>query len=140
MADCQMIEPDVIARNLEVVQAHMEGEARDPASVMSLYTDDIVLDVPARGLTFRDKAAIEANYIAMFGSMSDLELEPLDRFATADRVFDDCRVRFTLTGTGFAGAPVPVGTRAEVRLLHVFEMRGGLIARETVHENWKVIG
>lgn len=139
MADCQLIEPDLIARNLDVVQAHMEGEARDPASVMSLYTDDIVLEVPGRGLRFDDKAAIEANYIAMFGSMSELEMYPLDRFATADRVFDDCRVRFTLTGTGFAGAPVPLGTRVEVRLLHVFEMRAGLIARETVHESWKVL-
>jgi ketosteroid isomerase-like protein len=139
MADGQMIEPDLIARNLEVVQAHLEGEGRDPASVMSLYTDDIVLEVPGRGLRFDDKAAIEANYIAMFGSMSELEMYPLDRFATADRVFDDCRVRFTLTGTGIAGAPVPLGTRVELRLLHVFEMHGGLIARETVHESWKVL-
>lgn len=139
MTDSQLLEPNLVARNLEVVQAHMEGEARDPSSVMSLYTDDIVLEVPARGLRFGDKASIEANYIAMFGAMSDIEMQPLDRFATPDRVFDDCRVRFTLTGTGFRNSPVPVGARVEVRLIHVFEMRGGLIARETVHESWKLL-
>lgn len=87
---------DIIAHNLDIVQKHMEGEAQDPASVMALYTDDIVLEAPLRGLRLTDKAAIEANYLAMFGAMSDIEIVPLDRFATETRVVDDCIVRFSL--------------------------------------------
>lgn len=130
---------DIIAHNLDIVQKHMEGEAQDPASVMALYTDDIVLEAPLRGLRLTDKAAIEANYLAMFGAMSDIEIVPLDRFATETRVVDDCIVRFSLSGEGFYRAPLPVGSRVELRLVHVFQMRDGLIARETVHEAWKAL-
>jgi len=131
---------DAIERNLAVVDAHIRDEARDPALVMDLYTDDIVLEVPSRGLLFADKAAIEANYRAMFGSMADVEIIPGRRYASAEHVVDDCTVRFRLTGEGVANAPVPVGSRVELRLLHLFDMRDGLIARETVYEGWRRIG
>lgn len=130
----------VIETNLAVVTAHIRDEARDPDGVMALYTEDIVLDLPSRGLRFTGKADIRDNYVRMFGSMAEVEIAPLDRFATADRVVDDCIVRFRLTGDGMANAPVPVGTAVELRLLHVFEMRDGLIARETVLEGWKRVG
>ena len=35
---------EMVARNLAVAAEHIENEARDPASVMDLYTDDIVLE------------------------------------------------------------------------------------------------
>lgn len=125
------------ARNLAVVEAHLRDEARDPAAVMALYTDDIVLEMPTRGLRLEGKAAIEANYRRMFSALAEVEMVPLDRFATEDRVVDDCIVRFRLVGDGMVGAPLPVGSRVEMRLLHVFVMRDGLIARETVLEGWK---
>ncbi len=75
---------DAIARNLAVVDAHIRDEARDPAAVMDLYTDDIVLEMPTRNLTLTGKAAIEANYRAMFGSMAEVEIVPGTRFATED--------------------------------------------------------
>ncbi len=133
------IAPDAaaIARNLAVVEAHLRDEARDPAAVMALYAPGIVLEVPGRGLRFDTLAAIEANYRRMFAAMADIELHPLDRFATADRVVDDMLVRFRLVGPGMDNAPLPIGARCEVRLLHVFAMRGGLIARETVFEGWR---
>lgn len=131
---------DAVARNLAVAAEHIENEARDPASVMDLYTDDIVLEVPGRGLRFAGKAAIEANYRRMFASMVEIELEPLDRFATRERVVDDMTVRFRLVGDGMVNAPVALGTRVELRLVHVFHMRDGRIAREIVHEDWKVLG
>lgn len=137
MPDC--LSSDPIAHNLAIVDAHIQGEARDPASVMALYTDDIVLESPLRGMRLTGKAEIEANYLAMFGAMTDVEIVPLDRFATETRVVDDCIVRFSLTGEGFYRAPVPVGSRVELRLVHVFEMRDGLIARETVHEAWRTL-
>ena len=126
----------VIEHNLAVADEHIRNEGVDPALVMGLYTDDIVLEIPGRGLRFDSKAAIEANYRRMFGSLADIEIIPLDRFATETRVVDDCHVRFRLTGDGMTNAPVPVGCRAELRLLHVFHMRDGKIAREIVHEQW----
>lgn len=74
----------------------------------------------------------------MFGALEDIELEPLDRFATQERVVDDMIVRFRLAGEGMDNAPVPVGSRVRLRLVHVFHMRDGLIEREIVHENWAV--
>ncbi len=130
---------DAIARNLAVVDAHIRDEARDPAAVMDLYTDDIVLEMPTRNLTLTGKAAIEANYRAMFGSMAEVEIIPGTRFATPDHVVDDCTARFRLTGDGVVNAPLPVGSRVELRLMHLFAMREGRIAKETVYEGWRRI-
>ena len=60
---------DVAARNLAVAEAHLRDEARDPSGVVALYIDDIVLEMPTCGLTFTGKAAIEASYRRMFGSI-----------------------------------------------------------------------
>lgn len=128
---------DPVARNLASVDAHIRGGAQDPATVMGLYTDDAVLEVPGRGLRFDTHAAIEANHRRMFASMDEIEITPLDRFATAERVVDDCLVRFRMSGDGLVNAPFGIGARAQLRLLHVFAMRGGRIARETVFEGWR---
>ncbi len=128
---------DAVAHNLDVVDRHMRDEARDPDSVKALYTDDAVLEIPGRGLRFDTLAAIRDNYLRMFASMGEIEIQPLDRFATAGRVVDECLVRLRISGDGVTNAPVPVGARAELRLLHVFHMRGGRIAREQVFEGWR---
>lgn len=127
----------IIARNLATVDAHIRGEAQDPATVMALYAPGIVLEIPSRNLRFDTLAGIEANYRRMFASMAEVEITPLERFATEERVVDDCRVRFRITGAGLTNAPFPVGALVEVRLLHVFAMRDGLIARESVFEGWR---
>lgn len=131
---------DKMVRNLAVAHEHIANEGIDPASVMDLYTDDIVLEVPGRGLCFDSKAAIEANYRRMFASFADVEIIPLDRFATETRVVDDMIVRFRLIGDGMDNAPLPVGSHVELRLLHVFHMEDGKIAREIVHEQWTKLG
>lgn len=128
----------MIESNLATVAAHIENEARDPAEVMPLYTDDIVQEFPARGLRFEGKTAIEANYRRMFQAIRDVELFPLDRFATEDRVVDDMLVHCALVGPGMDNAPVPIGSDIALRLVHVFHMRDGLIAKEIVHEHWAV--
>lgn len=128
---------DAVARNLSVVDRHIREEASDPDGVLALYTDDVVLEVPGRGLRLATHADIRDNYLRMFASMQQVEIEPLDRFATADRVVDECIVRFRLTGDGMVNAPVPPGSHVELRLLHVFHMRDGRIAREQVFEGWR---
>lgn len=130
---------DPIERNLAVVAAHLAAEGRDPTSVMDLYTDDIVLDMPTRGLSLVGKPAIEANYRRMFGAMDLLAMEPIDRFATETRVVDEMRARFRLVREGFDRAPVPIGSLVDLHLLHVFRMRDGKIAHEAVFEGWSLV-
>ena len=125
-----------IEHNLAVVDRHIRDEARDVDSIMELYTDDIVLEVPSRGLRLVGREAIRRNYVEMWGSMAEVEIEPLERFATEHRVVDDMRVRLRLTGPGMVNAPVPVGSKAELRLIHHFSMRDGRISREQVFEIW----
>lgn len=128
---------DPVAHNLDVVDRHMRDEARDPDGVLALYTEDAVLEIPGRGLRFDTLEAIRDNYVRMFASMAEIEIMPMDRFATAERVVDECLVRLRITGDGLTNVPVPVGSRAELRLLHVFHMRDGRIAREEVFEGWR---
>ncbi|MCP1375860.1 nuclear transport factor 2 family protein [Dyella lutea] len=128
---------DPVARNLEVVDRHMRDEARDPDGVLALYTEDAVLEIPGRGQRFDTLEAIRDNYVRMFASMAEIEIHPMDRFATANRVVDECLVRLRITGDGLVNVPVPIGARAELRLLHVFHMRDGRIAREEVFEGWR---
>lgn len=128
-----------IRENLAVVEAHIRGEGRDPAAIMDLYTNDIVLEMPSRGLTLTGKAAIEANYRRMFGAIDLMSLETLDRHADTARVIDDSRARFRLVRDGFDNAPLPIGSFVELRLLHIFHMRAGRICREQVFEVWTAI-
>ncbi|ODV13688.1 MAG: hypothetical protein ABT19_10625 [Rhodanobacter sp. SCN 68-63] len=128
---------DPVAHNLDVVDRHMRDEAANPAAVMAMYTEDAVLEIPGRGLRFDTLEAIRDNYVRMFASMAEIEIVPMDRFATAERVVDECLVRLRITGAGLTNAPVPIGARAELRLLHVFHMRDGRIAREEVFEGWR---
>jgi hypothetical protein len=129
----------MVERNLAVVDRHIRDEARDVDSVMDLYTDDIVLEVPGRGLRFEGRAAICANYVEMWPSMADVRIEPLDRFATEDRVVDDMIVHMRLVGPGMVNAPLPIGSNVALRVIHHFTMRKGLIAREQVFEIWTLV-
>ena len=60
--------------------------------------------------------------------MKDVEFQTLDRFATEDRVVDDSVVTFVVAREGFI--PLPLGTKGEMRLTHIFEMRNGKISKE----------
>lgn len=51
---------DIAALNLDVVDRHIRGEAQDVDSVLSLYTDDVVLAVPGRDVKARGKQEIRA--------------------------------------------------------------------------------
>lgn len=131
---------ELIAANLAAVEAHFHSEATNEVEkALELYTDDIVWESPARDLVFRGKEATGDNYRRMFSSFKVEEFRCLQRFATEDRVIDDSVATVTLVGDGVENAPAPVGSKVEIRLLHVFEMREGKISRELVFENWKVI-
>ena len=112
----------LIAANLAAVEAHFHSEATNEVEkALELYTDDIVWESPSRDLVFHGKEATGENYRRMFGSFKVEEFRCLQRFATDDRVIDDSVATVVLIGDGVENAPVPVGSRVEIRLLHVFE-------------------
>ena len=130
----------VIEHNLAVVEAHFHSEATDEIEkALELYTDDIVWESPVRKLLLHGKQEAGDNYRRMFSSFKVEGFECIDRFATADRVVDDSVATVWLVGDGVVNAPVPVGSKAEIRLLHIFEMRAGKISKELVFESWKVL-
>src|SRR5918999_1736034 len=135
-----MTREELLAANLAAVEAHFHTEATgEVEKALELYTDDIVWESPARSLVFRGKEATGAMYRRMFDSFQVEEFRCLQRFATEERVVDDSVATVVLAGDGVLNAPAPVGSRVEIRLLHVFEMRGGKISRELVFESWRVI-
>ena len=125
-----------IADNLAAVAAHFHSEAeQEVTAAVRLYTDDIVWEAPApNGLdrAFSGKPAVAENYRRLFASMTEIRFEFLQRFATEDRVVDDSRVSFVVAKPGYWH--FPVGARVEMRLVHIFEMRDGRIARELVFD------
>ena len=120
---------DVIAANLAVIEAHFGSEASGRIdAAIELYTDDIVWEAPARSLVIKGKEAVAANYREIFSVLKDVEFHTLDRFATEVRVVDDSVVTFEVAKDGFI--PLPLGTKGEMRLTHIFEMRDGKISKE----------
>ena len=127
---------DRIARNLAVVESHFHSEALNEVEVaLDTFTDDIVWEAPApNGLnrSFAGKEAVARNYRELFASMRDVKFQALQRFATEDRVVDDSIVSFEVATDGYWH--FPAGSRIEMRLVHIFEMRDGKIAREIVFD------
>ena len=124
-----MVDTAKIDANLAAVEAHFGNEASGRVdAAVDLYTDDIVWEAPSRNLVFKGKEAVAANYREMFSVLKDVEFHTLDRFATEDRVVDDSIIRFEVVRDGFM--PLPAGTKGEMRLTHIFEMRDGKISKE----------
>ena len=123
------MEQDKIAANLAAVEAHFGSEAAGRVeAALDLYTDDIVWEAPSRFVRLLGKAAVADNYRQIFRTIKNAQWRCLDRFATEDRVVDDSVISFEVGAEGFM--PLPVGTRCEMRLTHIFEMRDGKIAKE----------
>jgi ketosteroid isomerase-like protein len=123
------MDQDKIAANLAVVEAHFGSEAAGRVEeAIGLYTDDVVWEAPSRQVLLKGKAAVADNYRQIFQTLKNIQWHSLDRFATDDRVVDDSVITFEVATEGFI--PFPVGTRCEMRLTHIFEMREGKISKE----------
>lgn len=130
---------DPIEYNMKLVDMHLHEENPDQLEeCMRLYTDDAVWEAPTRGVKYVGKKEIMKNYLALFDSAEGISFEPLERFATLDRVVDDMWVRFTVSGEGFENCPYPIGTKVKMRLVHIFHIRDGLISREMGYEGWSI--
>jgi ketosteroid isomerase-like protein len=129
----------IIAVNLAAVDNHFHSEATNEVeAALETFTDDIVWEAPApNGLNriFKGKEAVAKNYRALFASMRDVKFQFLQRFATEDRVVDDSIVTFEVAKAGYWH--FPAGSKVYMRLVHIFEMRGGKISREIVFDMGK---
>jgi len=130
------MDPARIAQNLAAVENHFHSEATNEVeAALETFTDDIVWEAPAlNGLdrAFSGKPAVADNYRRLFASMRDVKFTFLQRFATEDRVVDDSLVTFEVAADGYWH--FPLGSKVEMRLVHIFEMRDGKISRELVFD------
>jgi hypothetical protein len=123
---------------LDLVDMHLHEE--NPERIdecIRLYTADAVWECPARRVSYAGRQKIKEMYLRLFASAEGMRFRPIERFATADRVFDDMEATFRLVGDGFENCPFPVGARVNMRLLHNFHIRDGMIAKETGYEVWR---
>ena len=127
---------DQIAQNLVAVESHFHSEAlKEVETALEKFTDDIVWEAPApNGLnrSFAGKEAVAKNYRELFASMRNVKFQFLQRFATEDRVVDDAIVTFDVVKDGYWH--FPLGSSIEMRLVHIFEMRDGMISKEIVFD------
>jgi ketosteroid isomerase-like protein len=130
-------EKDLIEENLACVELHFHTEAHNEIeAALELYTDDIVWEAPAPNglnLSYSGKEAVAESYRKLFASMGNVEFQPLQRFATKDRVVDDSIVTFEVVRDGF-WPHFRAGQKIEMRLVHIFEMRDGKISKEIVFD------
>ncbi len=134
----EAIREAIIARNNATVDQHFHNENPEGIDLaIGVYTDDIVWEVPARGLLHRDKATVKAEYLQIFEAMQVHKITNLHRFATEEWVFDDSIFEITIKTDGFRNCPFPAGTRCSMRLVHAFQMRDGKICRENGYELWR---
>jgi ketosteroid isomerase-like protein len=128
---------DPVAENLSCVELHFHTEAQNEIeAALELYTDDILWEAPApNGLnrSFSGKEAVAESYRELFASMGNVQFQPLQRFATEDRVVDDSIVTFEVVKDGY-WPHFSVGQKIEMRLVHIFEMRAGKISKEIVFD------
>jgi len=132
---------DAIAQNLAAVENHFHSEAvSDVEGALETFTDEAVWEAPApNGLnrSFTGKPAVGENYRRLWASMRNVNFQPLQRFATEDRVVDDSMVTFEVTQDGYWH--FPVSSKVSMRPVHIFEMRDGKIAREIVFDMGRVV-
>jgi len=127
----------IIERNLAGIESHFHAEDSGSVSdAIAAFTEDCVWEAPNPiGLHRRveGKAALRPFYESLFATMKDVDFQIcFERFATVDRVVDDSVCTFEVAAEGIW--PYPVGTLVFMRIVHVFDMRDGLITKEKVFE------
>jgi ketosteroid isomerase-like protein len=119
-----------------VVEQHFAMEARaDIDGILTTFTDDIEHDVVGvPGGPLRGKEAARTFYEALTRELPATDAIPRHRYygdnVLVDEVLWEARADGHPFGIDGQGRPV------QVRLLHVFAFRGGLIARENLWLDW----
>ncbi|MCX4909894.1 nuclear transport factor 2 family protein [Streptomyces sp. NBC_00878] len=139
--DSELTRDEIVARNLAVIEAHFHNEnPEDVEKAVALYADDISWEAPSRGMIYTDPKEVLSAYHDIFKTVGFHKTTSLRRFATEQFVFDDQIAEVTVIGDKMPNLPYPIGTRMNMRLVHIFEMRDGRISREIAYELWRAFG
>lgn len=117
---------------MDIVAQHFAAEnAHDVAATLATYTDDIVWDDVTHALSpVHGKEAVGAVYSDIIDAIPDVHFVSVRRFKSDDGqwVVDESRVTGHVHGqwAGIEGGGAPV----EMRILHLFRLRDGLIEYE----------
>jgi steroid delta-isomerase-like uncharacterized protein len=117
---------------VDIVDQHFAAEnAHDVPGTLATYTDDIVWDDVTHPLSpVHGKEAVGAVYSDIIDAIPDVNFVSTRRFTSEDGqwVVDESDVTGHVEGewAGIAGEGAPV----EIRILHLFQIRDGLIAYE----------
>jgi steroid delta-isomerase-like uncharacterized protein len=116
----------------QILDDHFQREADgDVPGTLATFTEDVVHDVVGDPLgTLQGPTAIGERYSHLFANVRGDRAEVTHRLYGEDFVVDDKIWTATVTGE-LLGLPGN-GRQIAVRVLHVFEFRDGLIARENV--------
>jgi steroid delta-isomerase-like uncharacterized protein len=122
---------------MDIIDRHFAAEnAHDVAGTLTTYTDDIVWDdVTHPDSPFAGKAQVGEVYSGIIDAIPDVTLKTVRRFSGEDGRFvvDESILSGHVEGvwSGMAGEGAPV----QVRILHIFEVRDGLICYENAWFN-----
>ncbi len=117
---------------MDIIDRHFAAEnAHDVEATLATYTDDIVWDdVTHPDAPFYGKDEVGAVYTSILDAIPDVVLESVKRFAGEGGryVVDESILTGHVHGVwaGIEGGGAPVKTR----ILHIFEVREGLISYE----------
>lgn len=117
---------------MDIIDRHFAAEnAHDVEATLATYTQDIVWDdVTHPDAPFHGKHEVGSVYSSIIDAIPDISLTSVKRFTgeggryVVDESLLTGHVQGEWAGTNGGGAPV------EVRILHVFEIRDGLISYE----------
>ncbi|MDH3730943.1 MAG: nuclear transport factor 2 family protein [Acidimicrobiia bacterium] len=117
---------------MDIIERHFAAEnAHDVQATLDTYTDDIVWDdITHPDSPFHGKEEVGAVYTSILDAIPDVVLTSVKRFSgdggrfVVDESIITGHVQGEWAGMNGGGAPV------EVRILHIFELRDGLICFE----------
>jgi steroid delta-isomerase-like uncharacterized protein len=117
---------------MDLIERHFAAENdHDVAGTLATYVDDVVWDDVANPMCpVHGKEATSLMYQGVLSSIPDIHLEPIVRFSCADHVVDESLLTGHVEGLflGISGG----GAAVSFRILHIFDLRDGLISREQV--------
>ena len=120
----------LITAGLDIIDRHFAAEnAHDIEATLATYTDAIVWDdITHPGSPFRGKQAVAEAYGGILQAIPDIQLRSVSRFQCADHAVDESIATGHVSGSfmGIDGGGAPIS----FRILHVFDIRDGLICRE----------
>jgi uncharacterized protein len=122
---------------MDIIDRHFAAEnAHDVPATLATYTDDIVWDdVTHPDAPFHGKEEVGNVYSSIIDAIPDVKLETVRRFIGEDGRFvvDESILSGHVHGewSGMNGGGAPVSTR----ILHIFEVRDGLICYENAWFN-----